>query len=272
MISCHGLSFRQQNTTKMLLTAAEEKPMAYQLFGADIETMEEAAEILTEYSPDIIDINMGCPVRKVTKKGAGAALMSNPALAEKIVKSIVKRVTVPITVKIRSGKDHNQINAVSFAKMIEDCGAAAITVHARTWSQGFSGFIDRDIIAQVKKAVSIPVIGNGDILTYQDGLDMMLETGCDGVMVGRGALGNPWVFSKEDRPQIPELILKTAEEHLKLIEQFLPAEKVLGYIKSHISRYFRDLRGSSAARQKIFAARTLSELKETMQSFNEYVS
>ncbi len=270
MISCHGLSFKQQNTVKMLQTVSEEKPMAYQLFGSDPEIMVKAAEILAEYSPEIIDINMGCPVKKVTKKGAGAALMSDPALAEKIVRSITSKVTIPITVKIRSGKDSNCINAVSFAKMIEDCGAAAVTVHARTWSQGFSGVIDKRVIEQVKNAVSIPVIGNGDIMKYQDGLQMMAETGCDGVMVGRAALGNPWVFSKEGRPQDPGLILQTAGEHLRLIEQFLPAEKMLGYIKNHIAKYFRDRRGSSAARQEILASRTLSELKQTMVTFKQY--
>lgn len=272
MISCHGLSFKQQNTIKMLLTVPEEKPIAFQLFGADPEIMAEAAEILTDYSPEIIDINMGCPVRKVTKKGAGAALMSDPVLAETLLKSVINRVSTPITVKIRSGKDSNHINAIPFAKMIEDCGAAAVTVHARTWSQGFSGVIDKRIIEQVKKAVSIPVIGNGDIMNYQDGLKMMADTGCDGVMIGRAALGNPWVFSKEGRPHVPEHILKTAQDHLKLIEQFLPAERMLGYIKNHISRYFRDLRGSSAARQKIFASQSLSDLKLTLDTFSQYVS
>jgi len=130
--------------------------------------------------------------------------------------------------------------------------------------------IDKKIIADVKKAVSIPVIGNGDILTYQDGLQMMSETGCDGVMVGRGALGNPWIFSEKGRPKDILAILEGAQTHLQLIEQFLPTERLLGYIKNHISRYFRDLRGSSAARQKIFSAKTLDDLKENILSFEKY--
>jgi len=270
MISCHGLSYRQKNSIKMLLSVPEERPVAFQLFGADPDIMADAAEIMLEQRPDMIDINMGCPVRKVTKKGAGAALMTTPELAKQIVQKVTTRVSVPVTVKIRSGKDFSSINATSFAKMIEDCGASAITVHSRTWSQGFSGVIDKKIIADVKKAVSIPVIGNGDILTYQDGLQMMSETGCDGVMVGRGALGNPWIFSEKGRPKDILAILEGAQTHLQLIEQFLPTERLLGYIKNHISRYFRDLRGSSAARQKIFSAKTLDDLKENILSFEKY--
>jgi len=267
MISCHGLSYRQLNTIKMLLSDPEERPLAFQIFGADPEIMAEASEIMLEHNPDMIDINMGCPAKKVTKKGAGAALMTTPDLAKQILKKITSRVSTPITVKFRSGKDLANINAVSFAKMVEDCGVAAITVHARTWAQGFSGTIDKRVIAEVKEAVSIPVIGNGDILTYQDGLQMMDETGCNGVMVGRGALGNPWVFSEKGRPQTYFDILAVAKSHLALIEKYLLAERLLGYIKNHMSRYFRDLRGSSAARQKIFEAKTLGELKNTMKAF-----
>ena len=261
MISCHGLVYMQKNTLRMLDSVVEEKPVSFQLFGADPDVMADAAEILTSFSPDMIDINMGCPVRKVTKRGAGAALMSTPGIAEDIVKKVVSRTAVPITVKIRAGADTKNINAVSIARMAENAGAAAITVHGRTWSQGFSGFADRNIIAEVKRSVSVPVIGNGDIASYSDGLDMMAETGCDGVMIGRGAMGNPWVFSKEGRPDNLQAILKGARKHLELIEQFLPAEKMLGYVKNHISRYFKELPGSSKMRQKIFACQTIKELK-----------
>ncbi len=262
MVSCHGLVYRQQNTLKLLASEPEERPVSFQLFGADPEMMADAAEILTAYAPDMIDINMGCPAKKVTRRGAGAALMTDIKLAQTIVKKVVARVSVPITVKIRSGKDSQSISAAVFAKMAEDHGAAAITIHARTWAQGFSGRIDPAVIGLVKKTVSIPVIGNGDVLSRRDGLEMMNVTGCDGVMIGRGALGNPWIFRETGRPDNLAEIIEGAREHLRLIEKFLPAERLLGSIKSQISRYFKGLPGSSVVRRDIFAATTLAGLRE----------
>jgi tRNA-dihydrouridine synthase B len=269
MISCHGLTYGQQNTMKLLNSVPEEKPVSFQLFGADPEAMADAAEILASHSPQMIDINMGCPVKKVTKRGAGAALMTNRKLAEKILKMVVARVSIPITVKIRSGKDSQSINAPLFAKMAEDCGAAAITVHARTWSQGFSGFIDRTVIADVKKSVNIPVLGNGDVLSRQDGWQMMIETGCDGIMIGRGAVGNPWIFQKAGRPESIGEIVGGAQHHLRLIEEYLPADRLLGHVKSQLSRYFKGLRGSSVLRQKIFAAENLDSLRTIIEQTHE---
>ncbi len=268
MISCHGLVYRQTNTLKMLASLAEEKPVAFQLFGADPEIMAEAAAIMASYGPDMLDINMGCPVKKVTKKGAGAALMTSPGLAEAIIRKIVARVALPVTVKIRSGRDRQSINAPVFAQMAEEAGAAAIIVHARTWSQGFSGEIDPEIIARVKEAVSIPVIGNGDVTSCRQARQMMAGTGCDGVMIGRGALGNPWVFKETGRPDDVLQILAGAREHLALIEQFLPAEKLLGYVKNHMCRYFKGLPGSSALRQRIFSAANLASLKRQLEPEN----
>lgn len=269
MISCHGLVYRQANTLKMLASVPEEKPVAFQLFGSDPEVMATAAEIMESYGPTMLDINMGCPVRKVTRKGAGAALMTDPDLAQSILSKIVKRVSLPVTVKIRSGKDSQSINAVTFAKMIEDTGVSAITVHARTWSQGFSGSIDQNIITEVKKAVSIPVIGNGDVFSSLQGRQMMEETGCDGVMIGRGALGNPWVFQESDRPENVQQIKDVAKEHLTLIEEFLPAERLLGYVKNHLCRYFKGLHGSSSLRQEILAAPDLVSLKQQLEPNHE---
>jgi tRNA-dihydrouridine synthase B len=266
MLSCYGLVYGQQNTLKLLTSVPEERPVSFQLFGADPEVMADAAEILASHSPEMIDINMGCPVRKVTKRGAGAALMTDRNLAEKILKKVVARVSIPITVKIRSGKDAASITAETFARMAEDNGAAAVTVHARTWSQGFSGHIDPAVIANVKKIVNIPVIGNGDILTYEDGRKMMAETGCDGVMIGRGALGNPWIFQETGRPESLSEIVAVAREHLRLIEEYLPADRLLGHIKSQISRYFKGLPGSSTLRAKIFAAENLQNLREIINS------
>lgn len=265
MISCHGLVYQQKNTLKMLASIPEEKPVSFQLFGSDPNIMADAAEIMASFGPDILDINMGCPVKKVTKKGAGAALMTDPGLAESILTKIISRVSIPITVKIRSGKNNQSINAPVFAKMLADCGASAITVHARTWSQGFSGTIDRDIITQVKKAVSIPVIGNGDILSCSDGRKMIEETGCDGVMIGRGALGNPWIFQEAGRPQDIEEVMLGAKAHLALIEEFLPADKILGYVKNHMCRYFKGLPGSSVLRKNIFSAPNLTTIKQQLE-------
>ncbi len=262
MVSCHGLVYRQQNTLKLLASVPEERPVAFQLFGADPEMMADAAEILTAYGPDMIDINMGCPVKKVTRRGAGAALMTDINLAQAILQKVISRVSVPITVKIRSGKDSQSISAAVFAKMAEDQGAAAVAIHARTWSQGFSGRIDPAVISAVKKAVSIPVIGNGDVLSRRDALAMMRLTGCDGVMIGRAALGNPWIFRETGRPDTLAEIARGAREHLRLIEELLPAERLLGSIKSQISRYFKELPGCSVVRKNIYAATTLAELRQ----------
>ena len=253
---------------KMLASIPEERPVAFQLFGADPEVMADAAEIMASYHPDMLDINMGCPVRKVTKRGAGAALMTDPTLAKSILTKIISRVSLPVTVKIRSGKDSGSINAPAFAKMIEDTGASAITVHARTWSQGFSGTINREIISKVKNAVSIPVIGNGDIFSCSDARQMMAETNCDGVMIGRGALGNPWIFQETGRPVEMREIVAGARTHLALIEKFLPAERILGYVKNHMCRYFKGLPGCSLIRQNIFAAPNLTALKEQLELYS----
>lgn len=268
MISCHGLVYRQQKTLRMLQSVPEERPVSFQLFGADPDIMADAAEIMSSFSPDMIDINMGCPVKKVTKRGAGAALMTSPELAQTILKKVVARVSVPVTVKIRSGRDSRSITAPHFARMLEDCGAAAITVHARTWSQGFSGSIEPQIIQRVKQAVSVPVIGNGDVVSRDQGQEMMDLTGCDGVMIGRGALGNPWIFNTIGRPDNGRDIIDGAMRHLSLIEKHLPAERLLGYIKNHMCRYVKGMPGSAALRKEIFAAPDLSALKEQMRLYS----
>ena len=266
MISCHGLSYRQPATERMLQSVNEERPVSFQLFGAEPAVMADAAEIIANRSPEMIDLNMGCPVKKVTKRGAGAALMTTPRLAEAIISGIVARVKVPVTVKFRSGPDRGNINAVEFARMAEAAGAAALTVHARTWAQGFSGSADPEVIAAVKAAVKIPVIGNGDIDSMAKARQLMAETGCDGVMIGRAAIGNPWVFREEARPHNTAAVAEVAEHHLRLIEQFLPADRLLGSIKNQLSRYFKGLPGSSELRQQLFAAPSLSALNSLLRS------
>lgn len=268
MISCHGLVYQQSNTLKMLKSVAEEQPVSFQLFGADPDIMADAAEIMASLKPALIDINMGCPVRKVTKRGAGSALMTTPKIAEEIITKVVSRVSLPVTVKFRSGKDQEHITAVEFAKMAEGAGASAVTVHARTWAQGFSGVITPSVIKDVADNVNIPVIGNGDILSLEEGYKLMEETGCHGVMIGRGALGNPWVFSKDGRPDDYRKIMDGACKHLVLMQKHLPADRVLGYIKNHISRYFKGLKGAAQFRKKIFAAVDADAIKVLLCSYD----
>ena len=265
MISCHGLAFRQAKTISMLQSSEAEKPVAFQLFGADPDIMGEAAAIMSEFNPDIIDINMGCPVKKVTKRGAGAALMTTVDVAEQIILKVKANCQVPVTVKFRSGPAANNQNAVEFARMAQGSGASALIVHGRTWAQGFTGLADRAVIAKVKAAASIPVIGNGDIESYQDGLEMMAETGCDGVMVGRGALGNPWVFSTSGRPGDEQVILEGVRRHMQLMEQFLPVDRLIGCIKNHLGRYFKGLPGSSKMRKAIYDCASFEDLKLLME-------
>ncbi|MFA7382147.1 MAG: tRNA dihydrouridine synthase DusB [Desulfurivibrionaceae bacterium] len=262
MISCHGLHFRQKNTLDMLKTTAAERPVAMQLFGAEPEMMGEAAAIISELPIDLIDLNMGCPAKKVIKKGAGCALMKNPALAAEIIRAVVKNAKVPVTVKFRSGWDHQNIIAGGFARMAEDNGAAAVTVHARTWSDGFSGTADWRIISQVKQAIKIPVIGNGDIQSHADGLRMLAETACDGVMIGRGALGAPWIFSA-DAPENPSLAfrLTALRRHLALIAKHQP-DTPPSQIKNHAGRYFKGVPGGAEIRRQIFNQTSFADVAE----------
>ena len=261
MFSCHGLTYQQKNTLAMLATVPEEQPVAFQLFGNDPKIMGEAATILSTYPFDIIDINMGCPVRKVIKKGSGAALMKDLPKAESIIKAVVNNTHLPVTVKFRSGWNNDSIIADTFAKMAQDAGAAAVTIHGRTWSQAFGGQADWSVIAKVKQSVTIPVIGNGDILSYQDGLRMMQETGCDGVMIGRGALGNPWVFQESGQPHTFNQRRAVINRHMELIEQYLPERAVLFKIKNHVIRYLTGLHGASNLRNEIAGSTSVEEVK-----------
>lgn len=253
MISCHGLVYQQAKTLAMLQSCNEERPVSFQLFGADPAIMAEAAAITTSYGPDYIDINMGCPVKKVTKRGAGAALMTDMRLAEQIIRGVVDHSSCPVTVKIRSGPDANHICAGDFAAMAESSGASAIAVHGRTWKQGFSGQADWNVISDVKRRISIPVFGNGDILSHDQALLKMEQSGCDGVLIGRGAIGNPWIFSPSDRPANLGAILSTVHTHMELIERFSETpNKPLGAIKNHLGKYFRGIPGSAKLRKDVY--------------------
>ena len=268
MISCHGLLYKQAKTLKMLASSPKEQPVAFQLFGADPELMGEAAAALSEYSPSLIDINMGCPVKKVTKKGAGSSLMRDMPLAEQIISAVVNKSKVPVTVKTRIGIDQQTITAFEFTKMCPNAGASALPVHVRTCSQGFSGKADWDLIRQVKEKADIPVIGNGDITSYNQGITRMQESGCDGIMIGRGALGNPWVFCPQGRPHALPEILVGVKRHMELMEQYLDIDRVLAYIKNQIGRYFAHFPGSSRIRHSVHTCENFLILKEFISSLS----
>lgn len=251
MISSHGLAYGRNKTLELLATMPEERPVAFQLFGNDPAVLADAAAHPAVAAGDILDINMGCPVRKVVKKGAGAALMRDFERAADIIRAVKQNTALPVTVKFRSGWHRDENIAADFARMAQDAGVAAVTVHARTWAQGFAGKADWRTIAAVKQSVSIPVIGNGDILSYRDGLRMMNETGCDGVMIGRGALGNPWVFRESGRPSTLDGRLPVMFRHIELMRRFLPPVRQLQGAKNHITRYLGGLPGASVLRRQI---------------------
>lgn len=260
MVSSHGLVYGQKKTLELLTTIPEERPVAFQLFGSDPAVMGDAAAHPALRSCDILDINMGCPVRKVVRKGAGAALMKDFKLAGNIIRSVKRNTSLPVTVKFRSGWHQGDDIAVDFALMAQEAGVDAVTVHGRSWIQGFRGRADWEVITRIKQSASIPVIGNGDIHSFRDGRRMMAETGCDGVMIGRGSLGNPWVFRESGRPASLDDRLPVILRHIELAKLFIPPARVLIYLKNHITRYVSGLPGASGHRQRIAGSSTVDEI------------
>lgn len=271
MVSAKGIYYRNRNTEILLQTVPEERPVSLQLFGADATIMSEMAKRIEERPFDILDINMGCPVPKVVNNGEGSALMKQPKLVYEIVSKIVKAIQKPVTVKIRKGFDDAHVNAVEIAKIAEEAGAAAIAVHGRTREQYYSGRADWDIIRQVKEAVSIPVIGNGDILTAQDVYRMKRQTGCDGFMIGRGAQGNPWIFrqilhymetgeemSKPDIREVADMILRHARAQIAFKGELMGMREM----RKHAAWYTSGYKNSAKLRGKINEVETYEQLEE----------
>ena len=274
MVSAKAIQYNNKNTKALLEIHPEELPVSLQLFGSDPDVISEIAKRIEELPFSILDINMGCPVPKIVKNGEGSALMKNPKLVYEIVRKTARAIQKPVTVKIRKGFDDTCINAVEIAKIIEDAGGKAVAVHGRTREQYYSGKADWDIIRQVKEAVSIPVIGNGDVVSGESAIAIQKETGCDGVMIGRGAQGNPWIFSElleyeqtgkmPQRPSV-EAIRKMMLRHAQLQMQYKGEYLGIREMRKHVSWYTSGLPNSAKLRDEINRADNYEELEELLE-------
>lgn len=275
MVSAKAIYYNNRNTESLLEIHPDEKPVSLQLFGSDPKIMSEMAKRIEERPFAILDINMGCPVPKVVKNGEGSALMKNPKLVYEIVSAIVKAIEKPVTVKIRKGFDDDHVNAVEIARIAEEAGASAVAVHGRTREQYYSGKADWDIIRQVKEAVSIPVIGNGDVTTPEKAEELVRQTGCDGIMIARGAQGNPWIFSemvkweetgelpsRPDKDEVRRMILRHARLQLEYKGGFLGIREM----RKHVAWYTKGLKGAARLRERVNAVESLEELENLLTS------
>ena len=259
MISSNGLVYSSEKTRQLLISCPEEKPLSVQIFGADPAIMAEAAVMVQDSGADILDINFGCSVRKILKSGAGAALMKTPEKAEAILKAVRKSVSIPLTIKIRTGWNPSGDQAIRIAQIAQDCGVDAITIHPRTATQGFSGKAFHPLIGALKKRLRMPVVGNGDIQSARDAIDMMEQTGCDGVMIGRSAIGNPWIFEQVRRqlkaePEFEanmELRFQTMIDYLGMSVEYFGESRACRMMRSRLSLFAKGLPGSSRFRQAI---------------------
>lgn len=278
MVSAEGLFYGAKATMDLMKFSEYERPIGIQLFGSDPDHIARAAAFVQKHvRPDFIDLNSGCPVPKVVKKNGGSALLQNASLFQKILKTMIKELSIPVTVKIRSGWQKYEWVDTEFARIAQDCGAAAITVHPRSQTMGFTGHSFWERIAEVKKTVSIPVIGNGDINTPSDALKMVRETGCDSVMIGRGAYGNPWIFSqiksvflgKSVSPISAQDKLDMAIRHSLEFSREYGEHCALKEMKRHIAWYIKGMQGASQYRDHIFRAQSLEKLLNYISSLRE---
>ena len=275
MVSAKAIYYNNKNTKELLTIDKNEGPVSLQLFGSEPKLMAEMAKRIEEIPFDILDFNMGCPVPKVVNNGEGSALMKNPVLAGHIIEAMANAISKPVTVKIRAGFDAEHINAVEIAKIAENSGAAAITVHARTREQYYSGKADREIIRLVKEAVSIPVIGNGDIDCYESAKHMLEYTGCDGVAIGRGAEGNPWIFeelnakyagldyNKPSLEEVKEMIMR----HARMLIDYKGEYIGIREMRKHAAWYTAGFKGASKLRGRLNEASSIESLEEIIMGF-----
>ncbi len=281
MVSAKGISFNSERSKELMLLSDEERPAAVQLFGSEPQTVAAAAVTAMEYKPDIIDINMGCPAPKISGNGAGSALMKNPDLCGEIVEAVRRAVDIPVTVKIRKGWDDKSVNAVEVARICEQAGASAITVHGRTREQFYSGKADLGIIAEVKKAVNIPVIGNGDITDANTAAQMLEKTNCDMIMIGRGALGNPWIFREINAwlndlrpmfPPSPSEKVTVILRHIKAMCDYKGEEIAMREARKHVGWYMKGFKNAAELRREAGYLKTYDELIELTKKAYECMS